>query len=121
MNETNLSDVAQKSAQQIYELCAQCLMAHSVRAVELVVQQRVLNYTVIIRIGSHVKEIAGKDALVDIDFGRSVIYVESAITFDEKRMAIAHELGHILLAFHSHNPGDNLSRLPGKMANDAAG
>jgi len=121
MNETNLGDVAQKSAQEIYELCSQCLMAHSIRAVELVVQKRVLNYTVIIRLGSHVQEMAGKRALVDIDFGRSVIYVEKAITFDEQRMAVAHELGHILLAFHMHKPGDKLSRLPGKMANDAAG
>jgi hypothetical protein len=103
-------DQAHTWAGEIYTLSTQCLMAHSVRAVEHYLEHRIdnLDHRRPHRINiteSTPMFYLGKRAVAYIFVGRTEIKVDKDLGFEEKRMAIAHELGHVLFA--KSNFGNN--------------
>lgn len=99
----NKGDQAHKWAEEVYNLSKQCLMAHSVRAVEYYIEHKLDNAELRLPHKIKVTESSplmylGKRAIVYISAVKTEIQVDKDLGFENKRMAIAHELGHILFA-----------------------
>jgi hypothetical protein len=104
-------DQAHKWAAEIYDLSTKCLMAHSIRAVERYIEEFLGSSE--FRLAHRIKVTEsnpmfymGKRAIAYISVGRTEIKVDAELGFEAKRLAIAHELGHILFA--KSRDGDNL-------------
>lgn len=100
---------AHEWAAEIYALSEQCLMSHSIRAVEKYIEEKLENP--IYRQPHRIRVLIAqpqryfhKRAIAFIHVGRSEILVDSEanIGFEQQRLAIAHELGHILFAKGKH-------------------
>lgn len=102
-------DQAHQWAREIYDLSERCLMAHSIRAVERYIEETLDN--ALYRQPHRIKVIEAKPlmyfrkrAIAFIHVGWSDILVDSEanIGFEQQRLAIAHELAHILFAKCKH-------------------
>jgi hypothetical protein len=102
----NKGDQARKWANDVYTLSEKCLMAHSIRAVEEYIEKGLGDSQVMrpphrikIRLCNSQKYL-GRRALAAIDKvkGTTEIQVDKDIGFEQQRLAIAHELAHVLFA-----------------------
>jgi hypothetical protein len=97
-NSEELSAITAASAQEIYGLSKDCLMAHSIRAVELYVSQKLSHKHHIVLIGGPRSVVSpNKNSWCLPGKPTSRIWVDDTLIHDEKRFCIAHELYHVIL------------------------
>ena len=104
-------DFAHSAAKDIFDLSSECLMAHSVRAVEehLARLGRQM-FAIRVRTRRNFAAKAQSPALAYIFSSRADIVVDADIGKEWQRRAIAHELGHIVIAFEEHKHNGKLKR-----------
>jgi Zn-dependent peptidase ImmA (M78 family) len=93
-----IGDFSHQTAKKVYELSELCLMAHSIRAVQMLLEQNgVPKYWVNIKLSASWKYI-GKRAMAVIMPNEADILVDGSISLEDQRKGIAHELAHVLCA-----------------------
>ena len=93
-----LGDRAHILAGQIYHRSEQCLMAHSIRAVQSFLEENGKGrHWITITIGKP-KRYLGRRAIAIINPDDTEIVVAEDIGFENQRLGIAHELAHLLMA-----------------------
>ena len=99
-----LGDKARLFAKAVYQQSEQCLMAHSIRAVQAFLEAKGKGrHWISIKIAP-TKRFLAKRAIAVITPDQTEIVVAGDITFEEQRLAIAHELSHLL--FVKFGPGN---------------
>jgi len=94
-------DQAHDWANEIFSLSEKCLMAHSIKAVEVWVDRERMatgknnHFSIRVRLG-HAKKYLGRRAIAVINGDHAEIQVDSEIGHEYQRLAVAHELAHIL-------------------------
>jgi|GEM_PF-3546390 len=118
-----LANFASSSAGKIFELSKQCLMAHSARAVETYVakQYNLGNYPIKIHIrdGYAAKAQSFAKAIISVEW--CSIFIDSSLGKERQRRAIAHELGHVILAFEKRKESGRLERASDRLSEDGCG
>lgn len=115
----DLGDLAHSKAEEIFNLSTECLMSHSVRAVEEYFFRRGRSFSIRIQIRKNFAAKAQSQALAYIFHNMAKIVVDEDIGKEFQRRSIAHELGHIVVAFEELLTTGKLSRRADKYAEDA--
>jgi Zn-dependent peptidase ImmA (M78 family) len=115
-----LADFASASAEEIFKISRQCLMAHSTRAVEAYVSKRynLGRYSIVIHIRDGYAAKAQSFAKGIIFPDTCSVFIDSSLSKESQRKAIAHELGHVILAFENRQKSGKLERALGRLAED---
>jgi len=101
-------DFARGKATEIYNLSLACLMAHSIRAAEKQIQLGGRDYAVRLHVRTKFAQKAGSRARAYIQDHRADIMVDADLGREYQRLAIAHEIGHILIALEQVNRNGRL-------------
>ena len=115
----DLGDFAHAKAEVIFDLSAECLMAHSVRAVEEYFSRLGRSFSIRIQVRKNFAAKAQSQALAYIFHDRARIVVDEDIGKEYQRRSIAHELGLIMVAFEEQLTTGKLSRRADRYAEDA--
>src|SRR5581483_9223424 len=92
----HIGDLAHRFAKEVYDTSTNCLMAHSIRAVqEFLIKHQKGRHWISIEM-SQSKKYLGKRAIAVIRPNDTDILVADGIGLENQRRGIAHELGHLL-------------------------
>lgn len=98
-------------ALEIYKLSTDCLMAHSIRAVERYLLEKYgFNTQIILAVENWMRADLGRVSVSSVaveNGGITYIYVQDDIGFNQQRFCIAHELYHVIWSIGSSEPSDH--------------
>jgi len=124
MSNRDWGKFAHEKALEIFLASQECLMAHSIRAVEKHIQQcrftpASVGYSIRLFVRKRFAAEVRTQAKAFIQEHRADIVVDADIGIEYQRRAIAHELGHILLAMYRYRQGETLARQSSQLIEDA--
>ena len=110
MSSPELADKAIALSEEVFFRGRECLLAHAVRAVEQLVSERQARegFPIDIVVRPDVIAQQGRTAVLFLTHDNARITVDSGLSIEQQRMNVAHELGHILLAFEMLGNGMGL-------------
>lgn len=110
-SEFNDCHKAEARAKEIYKLSEDCLMAHSIRAVEKhLLEKYDFNTQIVVAIEDWLRTDLGRVSGCSVPASSgdvTYIYVQNDLEFNMQRFCIAHELYHVLWSVGSTEPGDH--------------
>jgi hypothetical protein len=94
-------EAAQNLAAVIYNLSEQCLMAHTIRAVEWYVTREYQKprYSIVLQVEAGVNKRWGAKSWALLRPESAVILIDEDLSRDQKRVCVAHECYHVLEQF----------------------
>jgi hypothetical protein len=119
MSDTDVGDFARSEALKIFNLSTSCLMAHSIRATELCLQNDGFPYTIKVQPRKNLAAKVGSRATAFIRTSAAHIFVDGDIELEQQRLAVAHELGHILIAMDRFKGTQKIERRADVLTEDA--
>lgn len=115
----DLGEFARTAAQDIFTLTKSCLMAHSITAVENHLEKSGRSFSIRVKIKVNFAAKARANARAFIFPDRATIIVDDSIGKEWQRRAIAHELGHVVVAFEEQEHTGKLARRVDQLTEDA--